>query len=268
MHRKPRYLSVIIILLTALILISLPKDFSHKLKLIIGGVFIPLFGVTQSTSQVVDKAVDTALPKSFLISELERLQKENSRLRAQYFQGRTALAENNNLRELLELEKQQPWNLKLAEVVGRDPANWWRTIQIDIGSRDGVRTNYPVLTPGGLVGRISDVGFNRSQVALVGDPQCQVAGMIEETRENGILVPATTDLIDHRYAIMTFLPGTEALKIGQNVITSGMGNVFPKGIVIGQVVDFQVVDFGLYAEAKIKLAVNMNRLEKVWVKFP
>ena len=57
----------------------------------------------------------------------------------------------------------------------RDPANWWRTVQIDLGSRDGIQTNQPVLTAEGLVGRVSSVSYVSSQVVLIGDPNCRVS---------------------------------------------------------------------------------------------
>src|SRR6266699_1400220 len=78
--------------------------------------------------------------------------------------------------KLFQWEQQHRWKsrLKLAHVITRDPANWWRTVQIDLGSRDGLRTNLTVLTTEGLVGRVHSVGFTRSQVVLVGDPNCKV----------------------------------------------------------------------------------------------
>ena len=73
----------------------------------------------------------------------------------QALQAAAIARENDQLRALLGWQRQAPWKLKLANVVMRDPANWWRTVQIDLGSRDGVRENLPVLTADGLVGRVS-----------------------------------------------------------------------------------------------------------------
>src|SRR6266478_3271446 len=72
-------------------------------------------------------------------------------------QIKLALRENEQLRQLLGWSRQMPWNLKLANVVQRDPANWWQTVFIDAGSRDGMRVDLPVMTSAGLVGRISAV---------------------------------------------------------------------------------------------------------------
>ncbi len=118
----------------------------------------------------------------------------------------------------------------------RDPANWWRTVQIDLGSRDGVQTNLPVLTADGLVGRVSPSAMTRSQVVLIGDPNCRVSALVENaTHDMGVLIasgPLDTSLVD-----LTYLASSANLKPGQNVVTSGLGGVFPKGIPIGQIVD-------------------------------
>ena len=96
--------------------------------------------------------------------------------------------ENARLRQLVGWQQQTSWKLKLAKVVLREPANWWRTAQIDLGSRDGLRVNLPVVTPDGLVGRILTVSLTRSQVVLLGDPNCKVSARVEnETRDTGII---------------------------------------------------------------------------------
>ena len=164
-------------------------------------------------------------------------------------------------------QRQATWKLKLARVVLREPANWWLTVQIDLGSRDGLRVNLPVLTADGLVGRLSSVSLTRSQVTLLGDPNCKVSARVEnETRDAGIIGvsgPLETDLV-----ALGYLSRNANLKPGQNVVTSGVGGIFPAGIPIGKIVDVQPVDYGSRAEARVKLAANLNSLDEVWVKLP
>jgi rod shape-determining protein MreC len=164
-------------------------------------------------------------------------------------------------------QPQSPWKLKLGRVVLRDPADWWRTIHIDLGSRHGVRTNMPVLSTDGLVGRVTEVSLERSQVALVGDPSCRVSALVgNETRDSGIIGAAGP--VDERIVTMSYLSRNAELKPGQKVETSGLGGVFPKGIPVGQVMDSQLVEYGLYTQARVRLAANLGSLEEVWVLFP
>ena len=84
-----------------------------------------------------DRAADALLPRGESLKEIESLQRENQQLHSQNLQTTAIARENDQLRALVGWQRQQPWKLKLANVVLRDPANWWRTIQIDLGKRDG-----------------------------------------------------------------------------------------------------------------------------------
>ncbi len=269
MLKKPRYIAIVIIIILGLVLLNLPERMALRIKLAIGAVFLPLFGLAHTTQNASDKIQQTILPRSALVAELEQARQEIATLKIHAVQTDEVWRENQRLRELLGQSPRLPWSRKLARVVGRDPANWWRAIHIDKGSAEGIRPNLAVITLEGLVGRVTETGLHRSQVVLVGDPNCRVAALIQETRDaTGILIPSTSDIWDNNFADLTYLPRTAALSPGQKVITSGQGGVFPKGIPLGQIVDIRNVEYGLYQEARIKLAVNLNRLEEVWVILP
>ncbi len=124
------------------------------------------------------------MSRSELLKQNEALRQENQRLAPATDAGRRSRrGKRHGCGSFSAGNRQARWKLKLARVVLHDPANWWRTVQIDLGSRDGVRNNLPVLTPDGfLVGRISSVSLTRSQVVLLGDPNCKVVGAGRRTR--------------------------------------------------------------------------------------
>jgi rod shape-determining protein MreC len=265
MFKKPRYIVLILMVLLVLVVLNLPRQTATQLKLVVGGLFLPLFGLANSAHNLGGKVQNALTPRQSLIQELEQLRRENQLWRLQAMQGDEALRENVRLREMLGAAKQPGWNPKLGRVIGRDPANWWRTAQIDLGSRDGVRPYLTVITPEGLVGRISEVSLSRSQVVLVGDPNCKVTALVQETRDLGVIVPSATDSTDNSLVDLTYLPRNSTLKPGLLVVTSGDGTIFPAGIPIGRIVDVRNIDLGLRTEARVKLAVNFNRLEEVLV---
>jgi rod shape-determining protein MreC len=237
------------------------------LKLVVGSWFLPLFGLTGTVQQLPVSAADAILPRRELLRQLEALRRENEQLRVQASQADATARENDQLRALFGWQRQVPWKLKLASVIMRDPANWWHTVQIDLGSRDGVTNNLPVLTPDGLVGRVSSVSYTHAQVVLISDPNCKVSAVVENPgRDMGVISPGGP--LDNSFVELSYLSGNANLKAGQNVFTSGLGGVFPKGIPIGQIVDARPVEFGLYTEARVKLLVNLGSLEQVWVLFP
>ena len=182
-------------------------------------------------------------------------------------QAQETASENARLRQLVGWQRQTTWKLKLAKVVLREPANWWRTVQIDLGSRDGLRVNLPVLTMDGLVGRISSVSFTRSQVCCWATPTAR-SPRGSRMRRATSASSAPSGPLDSEFVELGYLSGNANLKPAQNVVTSGEGGIFPTGIPIGKIVDVQPVDYGLRTEARVKLAANLNALEEVWVMFP
>jgi rod shape-determining protein MreC len=256
-----------LVVLLTLIILNLPNRTTTRLKLRIGSAFVPLFGLAGSSHEAAAEAGDTVMPRKELLKQLETLRQDNRELRIQAWQAEEAARENDRLRKLLGWQRQAPWKLKLARVVLHEPSNWWRTVQIDLGSRDGIHVNQPVLTADGLVGRISSVSLTRSQVLLLGDPGCKVAAQVENaTHDAGVV--GTSGPLNSEFVEMGYLSGSANLKPGQLVRTSGNGGIFPANIPIGTVVDSHPVEYGLATVARVKLAANLNSLGEVWVLFP
>jgi rod shape-determining protein MreC len=266
MLKRLHYIALGLVVLLTLVILNLPSQTSARFKLGIGSLFLPLFGLANSSQQLAGTTVDAVVPRGELLKLNDGLRRENQQLRLQAMQAQESDSENTRLRQLVGWQRQTSWKLKLARVVLREPANWWRTVQIDLGSRDGLRVNMAVLTTDGLVGRISSVSLTRSQVVLLGDPNCKVSARVEnETRDTGVIGPSGP--LDTEFIVLGYLSGNANLKPAQSVVTSGEGGIFPKGIPIGKVVDVQAVDYGLRT-ARVRLAANLNALEEVWVMFP
>ncbi len=267
MFKQKNYFALGAVIVVAVLILSLPASATTRLKFAISSWFLPLFGLADTAQRLPADLADTVLPRRELLQQIAKLRNENQQLKEQQFQTAAFARENEQLRTSLNWRKQTPWKLKLANVVTRDPANWWRTIDIDLGSRDGISNNLPVLTASGLVGRISSVDKASAKVVLIGDPNCRVSALVENAaRDTGVLLasgPLDTSLVQ-----LTYLASSANLKSGQNVVTSGLGGIFPKGIPIGQIVDARSVEFGLYTEARVKLNANLGSLEQVWVLFP
>jgi len=264
MFKQKNYLALGAVVLVAVVLLSLPTRATARLKLAVSSWFLPLFGLASAGQQIPADLADSVLPRRELLRQIDALRRENQELQAQQTQAIAIARENDELHTLLGWQRTVPWRLKLANVVMRDPANWWRTVQIDLGSRDGIQTNQPVLTADGLVGRISAVNYLNSQVVLVGDRDCRVSARIENsTHDVGVLSaggPLDTSLVE-----LNYLSSSANLKSGQDVFTSGLGGVFPKGIPIGKIVDAESVEYGLATEARVKLNANLGALDQVWV---
>jgi rod shape-determining protein MreC len=269
MFKKKQYVVLGSVLLLTLIVLNLPGGLTARLKQTLGGLFLPLFGAANATEQLGKKAAANLVPRSELLRQNEAFRRDNQELRLRLIQAEAATRENARLHQLLGWQTHAPWKLKLANVVLREPANWWRTVQIDLGSRDGLRENLPVLTADGfLAGRVGTVSLTRAQVILLGDPACRAAALVKNTARDQGVINAGAAVLDTSLVNLGFLSRNAILAPGQNVVTSGQGGIFPTEIPIGTIVDFRSVEFGLYTEARVKLAANLNALEEVWVLFP
>jgi rod shape-determining protein MreC len=267
MLKQKNYLALGAVALVVVLIFSLPPHVTDRLKLAIGSLFLPLLGLVGTAQQLPVAAADAALTRRELLQQFENLRRENDRLKVLALQATAIAQENDQLRSALGWQRQVPWKLKLANVVLRDPADWWRTMEIDLGTRDGMVENLPVLTADGLIGRVSSVGSTRSQVVLLGDPNCKVSALVENPAHDAGVISASGPL-DDSLVELTYLSGSANLKPGQNVITSGLGGIFPKGVPIGQIVDSRSVEYGLYTEARGKLNARLGALEQVWVLLP
>src|SRR5688572_2225984 len=269
MVKRPHWIGLGVTVALALILLNLPAHTSSRLKLALSGLYLPLFGLASSAQMLGEAGGLRTLSKGALIEQIQELRQENEKLRFEVTQNEEIARENKVLREAVAWQKKVPWKLRFARVVARDPANWWRTLQIDIGSHQGVARNMPVITSHGLVGRIQEAGAHRSRVALIGDPQCQVPAVVDNAgRDTGTLRPGEASVLDESLVELTYISRNSQAIPGQKVSTSGLGGFFPKGIPIGVITETNSVGYGLYLQARVKLFANLSELEEVWVIVP
>lgn len=191
-----------------------------------------------------------------LMQKLALIEEEIYRLREKDF-------ENKRLRDLLDYrnEKADNYELTMARVIGRDPSNWYRSIIIDKGLKDGLSINMPVITHKGLVGTIINVSDNTAEVLLILNGDGAVGAQVSENRTPAVVIGNNrTDSLQ-----MIHLPHDADISLGQIISTSGLGVLYPKGIRIGYVVDVEINPNGLTKTATIKPYVDFGRLEEVLV---
>jgi len=269
MLKKPHYIAVILVVVVVVVLFKLPGGTVGRLKLAISGLFLPLFGLAGSAHEASLQVRGALIPRRQLVDETEELKRERDQLQMRLQQDANIAAENDRLRAALGWAKQTHWNARLARVIARDPANWWRAVQIDLGRRDGIVPNLTVRTAAGLVGKISTVGEARSQVVLLGDPTLRVAAKVANAGETGVIMASSSAPSENNMVDFGYLSGASAVSPGQEVETWGVeGGVFPGGVPIGRIVDVSMNEYGLSKEARVQLWANLDSLQEVWVMMP
>ncbi|HTX55212.1 MAG TPA: rod shape-determining protein MreC [Candidatus Baltobacteraceae bacterium] len=199
--------------------------------------------------------------------DLRTVRKENLQLRREaairerrVSQLEEQALETQRLQGLLAIRDASRADFLAARVVGRDTSNWFKTILIDRGSSAGIRRNLPVIAPDGLVGRVFEVTPTLSKVQLLTDPVSAAGGLVQRTRVAGIVFGNLEAGLVVRY-----LPQLADVAVGDEMITSGLGGVFPKGIPVGRVVAVERRSGALFQEATLQPKVDLSRLEEVLI---
>lgn len=191
-------------------------------------------------------------------SENNVLRHEAERLRLQVLQSEETRQENARLRRLLELHERLPLSALTGEVVGREEDGWVRALTVNRGRGNGVTRQIPVIVPEGLVGRVLQVRAGASVIQLINDPASTVGGVIQRTRTPGLVEGHTEGSVR-----LKFMARGAQVEVGDLVVTSGVGNLFPKGLPIGRVVAIQDKGSALFHFAVLAPAVDFARVEEV-----
>lgn len=195
----------------------------------------------------------------------EELLEENAQLRQQLAEFERYRAENQQLKEYLEIkERNQDFQVEPAVVIGRDTADRFYSFTIDRGSLDGIEKNDPVITAEGLVGIVSEVEPTFSKVITILDTTVQVGAMDVITREIGI-TEGTVALSLEGKLRLSLLPRDSKAVVGNLVVTTGVGGVFPRDLVIGSIGEVLPDGQGLSLYAEIKPIGDIRKVSKVMV---
>jgi rod shape-determining protein MreC len=201
-----------------------------------------------------------------LAKQNEELRADNVALRRQANAFAEIGRENLRLRQLVSLKERADSRTMGARVIGRDTSNWWKSIQIDRGTQDGLRENMPVVNADGLIGKTISVTRGEARVLLLTDPNCKVSALLQDSREPGIISGSENALGMEPHCLMTFVDRRTRVKDGEFVITSGLGGIFPKGILIGTAVRARLnPQTGMYQDVDVRPSVDFHRLEEVEV---
>lgn len=188
--------------------------------------------------------------------ELQQTVQRLSMLNRSYEQVRQ---ENARLRRLLALNESIAYDTIGARVIARTPGFLANVIYIDRGSRDGVQPDAPVLCGDGIVGRTVLVFRNQSQVQLITNPDASIGVMLERTRTPGVLRGSGQPLLD-----LVYVSNTEDVVEGDVVLSSGLDGVFPKGFVLGKVIESRKGNT-VFREIKVQPGIDFFRIEEVSV---
>ncbi|HLB02478.1 MAG TPA: rod shape-determining protein MreC [Nitrospiria bacterium] len=259
-HRKWLILMLSLVAVMIVLSPSLQKRPFHFIGAPISSLLVRFqTGLTALTGEVGDvwrgyiALVQARRENQRFVEQLHQLQAENLRLQE-------LALENSRLQQLLDLKNTSPIKLTAARVVGRDPTNWHKTVMINKGEQDGLGVDMGVITPAGVVGRVIRTTPEASQVLLLTDQNSSIAALVQRTRDEGLVEGTEGGL-----ARMKYLPILSEVGAGDMILTSGLTGIFPKGMMIGQVLEVQKKENALFQVVRIKPTVDFAKIEEVLV---
>lgn len=195
---------------------------------------------------------------SGLKQENESLILQNQKLMCELQNAKVYKEENITLRQLLDLKREFNGNGIAAEVIFRDPTNWFENFVVNRGTVNGITRKMVVIAPSGVVGRVNTLNSTSTSVCTIINPKSAVPVYIVESGSYGILYGEGSAL-----CTLEFIRNSSFLQEGNLVVTSGIGDIYPPGLIVGKTVNVQRSADGLSYLAKVKPFINFDSLTEV-----
>jgi len=256
-----------LLILAALIMISYhavkqDSDAGFFRRLVLEAAW-PLESLKNRSIKALRESWDRYLFLIGLEAENRRLRKENHLLENQLGQYREGYLDALRLRKILMLKEQLDITPVIAEVIDREHSSVFRSILIDKGTAHGLKTGLPVLSDQGIAGRITECSWHLSRIMLIVDVNSNVSALLQHSRAHGILQGAGAAGCRLKY-----VSKTEDVKVGDVVISSGLGGIFPKGILLGVVTAVDKKEGDFFQRIDVQPSVDFGKLEEVAVLIP
>lgn len=167
---------------------------------------------------------------------------------------------NDRLRDLLHFKKKIHGGVVAAEVIARDTSAWFKAVIIDKGEKDTIKKGMAVVVSEGIVGQVVDVSTDYSKVLLMIDHNSSIDAMVRRTRARGVVLGESARRCQFNYVLRK-----NDVEVGDIVISSGLDGVYPKGLVVGNVVSVVKRSYGIFQEVTLMPGVDFEKLEEVLV---
>lgn len=263
-----RFLGVLVLVLVGVMIYSATTGGLATIPETLTGLIVtPVQSLTTSVSNGISGFFNQLTGSGDLQQRVEALEKENADLRNQLVEYNELKQKNDWYSEILGLHEENPeYTFASGRVIGRDPSDFYGNFTISAGQNAGIAVNDPVVaTDGSLVGVVDEVGLTYAKVRTLMDPSAKAASQISRTGDTAYTAGSTVELARSNSIRMTTLERTSGAAIGDYVVTSGIGGVFPSGLLIGTVTQINSATDGMTLTADIEMFADIYNLKQVMV---
>ena len=258
-------LSVTVVLIIVMALSTIPSLKPNIVSNVVGFVVSPVQKVISRTINSTSEFFSFVFNMDEYRSQNEELSKKIAKLETQILETEELKKENVRLRAMLDMRQRiTEYETETAEVIAKDAGNWFNCFTVDKGANDGVKLHATVITDKGLVGYVSEVGSTYAKVNSIIDSTSSVASYIKRTGDSAV-VEGDLKLQEQGRCRMVYINKNSVITVGDDLETSGMGGIYPKGIYIGKVLEISDDGTGLSKHAIIEPAVDMGSIKEVFI---
>lgn len=261
---------LLVIVATAILILTIsltvqPKENPNFIEKCVNAVFLPIQQVIKWPFVKMENSIDFFVDMKKMSEENERLTNENIELKEKVRQLEIDGIENDQLREMLNLTKKyETSNAIVAEVISMNSSMWFDVFTINKGEKDGIKNDMTVLTPEGLVGKVTQTFSTTAQVTSILDVNNAVSARLTKTGD-AIITKGDMNLVDKGLLKLKYVTSDVNLAEGDVVETSGMGGIYPKGIFIGTISKVEQDTKTMKTYAVLEPGVDFNKLSEVLV---
>jgi rod shape-determining protein MreC len=263
---KRNIIFVLAILLFSLMLMTLnvkQEKGVHFLSYIAGAIISPFQNFYTQVIQSTSSSIKHYFFLTDVVQQNEQLKLVVQRLISEKNQLIERIASQKRLEKLMTYEDDWKKKALVASVIGRDATQWSKVVVINRGTINGIKDHLAVITDAGVIGQVIHAGLNTSKVLLIVDSRSAVDALFQDNRVSGVVVGAGEDECQ-----LKFVPNAADVKVGDSVLSSGLGGIFPKGLMIGKVSQVFRKKQGLFQRITLTPSSDLSRLEEVLVLLP
>ena len=261
--RYKRFLLTAVFLLVAFLTYALNlrnKEHANPMERVVMEMTAPVAGGAAATTGLLGDIWSNYVDLLEVRRENVELRKSVKRLNERIVANNEAIVASARLKALLELKSAVGIPSLAVSVIGEDSSGWFKTLVVDRGSADGLVEGMPVIAAGGVVGRLVKVAPHSSRVLLLTDHASAISAVVQRSRARGVVRGAGGGRCSLEFTVKD-----EDVKVGDTVISSGIGGVFPKGLPVGEVTMVKKGEYGVFQTIEVRPTVNIGKLEEMLV---
>lgn len=267
---KSKWFIVALVTIVLLVVIGVTANKSSKLNWLSNILSVPLKpvqGFLSSVGREIEDFFGYFQDIDVLREENETLKSEVEELRRKNREFAELKEKNDELRRALNLKAEfADYTIAGANIIAVEPGNWFSVFKVDVGERDGIHVDFPVVTGSrGLIGRVLDTDISTSNIQTIIDEESAVSGWIAKPGGGHAIVKGDLQLKEEGLCKLVYIPIEIDIEVGDIIETSGVGGIYPKGIEIGTVIEVRKTNSEFDRYAIIQPTADFKRLEEVFI---